>query len=190
MNNKSWFSKCLVVGIILLFIGVGIQPAFAIDISNNSPSKNIEDCNCQVADNFDIVRVKSLLNRAERSLNRVEIFAKLIPVLSKENPEVLEYCEGLSEKINTFMEMIDEEISEQILLYSSQFNDEICDMLDSFFLITFDTMLKLAFITEHFERDSIIYNILGSFVGALATFGIILLFLLENFNCGFPPIPL
>ena len=101
------FRKELVIGIICLFIGVGIQPAFAIENSsiNRTSSEDIEDCNCKVADNYDIVRVEKLLNRAERSLNRVETLTKLIPILSKDNPEVIEDCEELSEKINTFREM-------------------------------------------------------------------------------------
>ena len=101
--------EILILGIICLFIGVGIQPAFANEnIPINRPSENIEDCNCEINDNFDIVRIKSLLNRAERMLNRVEIFTKLMPLLYKDNPEVIEKCEELSGKIITIKENIGE----------------------------------------------------------------------------------
>ena len=97
--------EILILGIIFLFIGVGIQPAFAVEITNDTVSDNIEDCACQVVDDYDIVRVKSLLNRAERSINRVEMRTKLITKLSKENPEVfevcLEYIDECQEKLET-----------------------------------------------------------------------------------------
>ena len=100
--------EILIIGIICLFIGVGIQPAFAVDISNDTTTENVEDCNCQVADDYDIVRVKSLLNRAERLINRVELYTKLITTFSKDNAEVKEDCEELSDEINTFREMNEE----------------------------------------------------------------------------------
>lgn len=99
------FRKGLVAGIIVLFIGIIVQPAFANEITNVRPSENIDDCNCQVDDYYDIVRVKSLLNRADRLLNRVEIFTNLIFLMSKDNPEVTEDCEELSKKITTLKEI-------------------------------------------------------------------------------------
>lgn len=100
--------KSLVIGIIFIFIGVGIQPAFAIDISNNKQAESEEDCKCQVDDDYSLVRIKSLLNRAERLISSVEIFTKLIPILSKDIPEVSEDFEELSEKITTFREKNEE----------------------------------------------------------------------------------
>ena len=82
-----------------MFIGVGIQPAFAVETSFNSPSEIIEDCNCRVTNNYTSVRLNSLLNRAERLLNRVEIFTNLIPILSKNSPGVIEKCEEISNGI-------------------------------------------------------------------------------------------
>ena len=105
--QKIMFRKGLVAGIIVLFIGIGVQPAFAVDINNVSPSENIEDCNCEVVDVYDIVRIKSLLYRAERSLNRVETLTKLIPVLSKNNPEVEVEYKKLLNDIDTFEEIYD-----------------------------------------------------------------------------------
>jgi len=119
--------KILILGIICLFIGVGIQPAFAHEnISINRPSSgNIEDCNCQVADNYNLVVLERLFNRIESVLNRVETCNKLIPFLFKDNPEVIKDCEELSEKINTFREMNNEFKSDSALLD----NNRICDFL-------------------------------------------------------------
>lgn len=145
--QKSMFGKGVVIGVIAIFILVGIQPAFAIEITNTkTSSENIEDCNCQVDNDFDIVRVKSLLNRAERSLNRVEIFTRFIPILIKDNPEVLEDCEELSEKITTFREMNEElktaisgrdypiicTILGNILLLLGMIGDDVWDLIDKY----------------------------------------------------------
>ena len=126
--------EILILGIIFLFIGVGIQPAFAIEISNIKPSENVEDCNCGIADNYDTVRVKSLLTRAESLLNRVEIFTNIIPLLYKDTPEVIKDCEKLSEKISTFREMNEE------LNTNTPFREYpiICGLLYPFFVITND----------------------------------------------------
>ena len=101
--------EILITGIICLFVGVGIQPAFANEnISINRPSENIEDCNCQVADNYNLVRLERLFNRIESLLDRVEILTKLIPILSIDNPEVIKGCEELSVKIRPLEEMNEE----------------------------------------------------------------------------------
>ena len=136
--------EILITGIICLFIGVGIQPAFANEnISiNRTSSENIEDCNCQDADNYDIVRVKSLLNKAERMLKRVEIFTKLIPILSKNNPEVIEDCEELSNRINAF-----KEINERPLLSPKV----ICYALEAMELMTFLMAILIFAIAIGFE---------------------------------------
>ena len=95
--EKSIIKRGLVFGIILIFVGIIIQPAFAIDISNIRPSKNNKDCNCQSADNFDFVSVENLLNRAEMLLNKVDIITNFISILSKNNPEIIEICQENTE---------------------------------------------------------------------------------------------
>lgn len=45
----NMLKKILAVGIIILFIGVGIQPAFAVDTKTSIVNQqNEEDCGCQV----------------------------------------------------------------------------------------------------------------------------------------------
>jgi hypothetical protein len=91
IKNKN-IKKILVVGIIILFIGVGIQPAFANDISITTTSNIKEDCGCQPISNLHLVRL-------ERLLNRVEIYTNILSLLFKHNSEVKEKCELLSNKI-------------------------------------------------------------------------------------------
>ena len=77
--------EILIFGIICLFIGVGIQPAFAVEISNNSPSENIEDCNCKPINDLPIIG--SIIN---------------FILLKKGNiPEVSEKSKELLDKSNT-----------------------------------------------------------------------------------------
>ena len=57
--------KALVIGVILLFLGVGFQPALANEISDVD-----EDClECQPVNRVDILRVKLLLIRLEILIN-------------------------------------------------------------------------------------------------------------------------
>ena len=135
--------EILIFGIICLFIGVGIQPAFANEnISiNRTSSKNIEDCNCQDADDY---RLERLFNRIDSLLDRVEIFINLIPILSKDNPQVLEDFEELSEKITTFREMNEEELSDGVSVYGSQSNEKICSII---FILFYKSMFSLKIIS-------------------------------------------
>jgi hypothetical protein len=59
--KKGLFRKGLVLGIIFLFIGVGIQPAFANDFSKNVLNDNKDDCDVCLS----IKKIKSLTNKKE-----------------------------------------------------------------------------------------------------------------------------
>jgi hypothetical protein len=41
MNKKPVLYKTLIIGVIILFVGVGVQPAFAVDVSNNEDECNL-----------------------------------------------------------------------------------------------------------------------------------------------------
>jgi len=71
------FSKGLVVGVILLFIGISVQPALAI---NTISSDNEEDCSiCLKVGKLQDVRLKRLLDRFE-TLNTNGWFFGKIPL--------------------------------------------------------------------------------------------------------------
>jgi hypothetical protein len=90
-KHPALLYKSLVVGVVVLFIGVGIQPAFAI-----TPDSE-ENCNCKKLNDSELVKV-------ERLLNKVEVYCKSLLVLSKYNPETKDEIEELSEKISTLKE--------------------------------------------------------------------------------------
>ena len=161
--QNSIVKKSMIFGIIFLFIGIGIQPVFASEITNDTISDNIEDCNCQVDDN-NLVRVERLFNRIESLLDRVEIFTNLIPLAYKDNPEVIKDFEELSEKINTFKEMKEEFNSDSAFL-----DDElICDILWGIFYGAFNFTDFLASLM----RNSVILTILLYPIGfTIALFG-------------------
>ena len=87
--------KVLVVGIIVLFLGVGFQPAFANEINTTIVSDVDEDClECQPVNNVDILRVRLLVIRIKAITN---------VILSRFGyiPEVKEKCEEVLELINS-----------------------------------------------------------------------------------------
>jgi hypothetical protein len=87
--------KTLVIGIILLFIGVSVSSAISVD---NKPIVSLdesEECiECRELSNAELVKVKQLINR-------VEVYSKLLMVLSNYNPEIKDECEEISDKIST-----------------------------------------------------------------------------------------
>ena len=94
----NMFRKGLVVGIIVLFIGVGIQPAFANEVSITNKTSDVEeDCNCNPVSNLHLIRL-------ERMLNRLEMHTKILSVFSKYNPEVAEKYQEISNRISTLKE--------------------------------------------------------------------------------------
>ena len=57
------FKEGLVVGIIILFLGVGFQPALANEVSTTIVSDVDEDCGCQPVNKIDLLKVRLLLIR-------------------------------------------------------------------------------------------------------------------------------
>lgn len=88
--------KGLTFVVILLFVSVGIQPAFAVTPNSTDGE---EDCDiCPKVSNQYIVLIKSLLNRLEKYDNQLSLLSKL-------NPEFEEKYLELSIKITTLKEM-------------------------------------------------------------------------------------
>jgi len=73
--------KVIVIGIIVLFVGMGFQPAFAVDTKQSIDDNKSEECEeCNEFSDADLIKVKNLLNRVEKR-------TKLLLILSKNNPE-------------------------------------------------------------------------------------------------------
>lgn len=88
MNNRL-YCKVLALGIIVLFIGVSVSSATYID----KPSMKVEnenDCGCKEVDNKHTQFL-------EKQLNSIEVYIKLMLVISKNYPELKEISEELSE---------------------------------------------------------------------------------------------
>jgi len=100
MNKmRDLLSKTLVVGVIVLFIGVAVQPAFA-DVSNTSVSDNDDGCNlcAKKVSKQHLTLIESLLNRLEKYDNQ-------LLVLSKQYPEFEEKYQLVKEEISTLKEL-------------------------------------------------------------------------------------
>lgn len=74
--------KALVIGVIILIIGIGIQPVIASNVSNITKSDSEDDCNlCPSVSKRNSVRLKSIVNRLEK-------YDNILSVLSKRDPEI------------------------------------------------------------------------------------------------------
>jgi hypothetical protein len=143
--------KSLVVGVIVLFIGVGVQPAFALNESA-SISDDEDDCNlCPKVSKQHIVRIKDLIDRLD-TLN-----TKLSKV-SKLNPEIEENYQEISDRISTLTEMKEKYLS----------NDEwdfpfirltLCFILVPFWGVAFMISMSLAFFLWICQDYILIWNI-------------------------------
>ena len=86
----------LVMVVILLFVGVAVQPAIAV---NPIYSDNEDNCNiCPKVSKLHLVRLKSLIKR-------VEILNNKLSVMSKHNPEVADKYKELSDRITTLTDI-------------------------------------------------------------------------------------
>ena len=85
------FKKALVVGIIVLFLGVGFQPALANEVSIAKTSDVEEDClECQPVNRVDLLRVRLLLIRLETITNIILSKFGHIPDIEEKCGEILD----------------------------------------------------------------------------------------------------
>ena len=98
MNRNNMLKNSIVFGVILLFLGVGFQPALSNEISTNPVSVD-EDCfECQPVNRVDLLKVKLLLIR-------VEAFTNIILSRFSHIQEIREKCEEASERISEISEL-------------------------------------------------------------------------------------
>lgn len=101
--------KIWVVGIVVLFIGVGVYPAVAVESKSSIDNKHSEDdCGCEVISNPNFIKIKGLLDR-------LEAYTKILLVLSKHNPEIAEKCQEISDRIITITDKYEELKTEALL---------------------------------------------------------------------------
>jgi hypothetical protein len=64
MGDNRMVSKGLAVAVIILFVGIGIQPAFAVNVSNITMYDDRHDCEiCPKISKQNIDRLGSLINK-------------------------------------------------------------------------------------------------------------------------------
>ena len=86
--------KALVIGVILLFLGVGVQPALANEVSNTVSDVD-EDCiECQPVNRIDILKVKLLMIRVEAITNVIISKYGHIPEITEKYEEVLDIIDS------------------------------------------------------------------------------------------------
>ncbi len=140
---KNICKKTITFSIILLLIGVSVSSAISIDtkstISNN---ESVEDCNCKEVDSRHLVRL-------ERQLNRLEVYSRLLLVLSKHNPELRELNEELSNEITTLKEELADDLSSR----------PICDIIGNIISTFISIHFKIYELVLKFEYKSIGWRI-------------------------------
>jgi len=91
--RTSCIKNALAVGIILLFLGVAIQPSIATikqeSIDEEYSSDSEEDCKlCPKASKKHLVRLKSFINRFENLGNKLSVISKYNPIVVEEHQEL------------------------------------------------------------------------------------------------------
>ena len=125
MSRNPVLYKILVVGVIVLFIGIGIQPAFAVDTKTTISNNQNEDCkSCDEVSESDLIKIDKLLNK-------VDVYSKLLLMLSKYNSELREMSEELSNQLSNINKLYDE-FNINILQQSTR---PICFILEPLYAI-------------------------------------------------------
>jgi hypothetical protein len=138
--------KIIIIGVIALFIGIGFQPAFAIEIESSvDTNEEEEDCDCEEVDSQTLVRVKLLFTQLKVVTN----------ILSKRFghiPEVKEICNDISGHINSFNPLSDYPI--------------FCAILEHIYLLIWAAAYYVESVIEELEAS----GLLGEFISFLLFF--------------------
>ena len=95
LRRKERMKKVLVIGVILLFLGVGFQPVFANEVSIAKKSDVEEDClECQPVYRVDLLKVNLLMNR-------LKVFTNIIMHRFDHFPEIQEKRDNILKFINS-----------------------------------------------------------------------------------------
>ena len=168
----------MAVGIILLFIGVAVQPAFANEVSTTTSSDTEDECDiCPKASKSHLVLIKSLINRVEKYDNQLSVSSKL-------NLEIGEKYKELSDRISSIIE-IDNGLN------TNGDYPIICNIL---FLLIYGKLMQLIFISVFFQflseqpsklLSKIFYPLLNLWTLLYYNQVMILISIYHEFNC--PP---
>jgi hypothetical protein len=160
--RRYLLGKTLALGVVVLFIGLGIHPAFAVDTRQSMVSKaSEEECwNCKKINDRQLVVL-------EKQLNRLEVYSKLLLVMSKHNPDLREIRGELSDRISTFSGLFD--------VSADELSPIICDVLWNIVKTLQEFMTKLQDENLLLYAAIFFYTIYSPVVITISAIGIILL---------------
>ncbi len=139
MKSKL-YCKILAIGIIVLFVSIGINPAFAVDTKQSMVNEaSEEDCGCNEVDDRQLVVL-------EKQLTRLEMYSKFLLVLSRYNPELKKISEELLNEITIVNNKLNGNFSYCLLL--------LIRIAISVYLFSFFDLMH-----NEFPEDSILYKI-------------------------------
>ena len=143
--TKEMFSKILAIGVILLFIGVGIQPAFAVELKlSTDKTEKAEDCECQEVNRADPFMVLLWLDK-------LEVFTNIILSKFGHIPEVEEDCYDMFNIINSYDPLSNGEV--------------VCAIIIGFYSVISSIYNSIKELQEKLiERYPIIGNLLAGFL--------------------------
>ncbi len=98
--KKEWLIKTFTLGVVVLFIGVSIQPSIVSEsVTNSYDTEN--NCDCRPVSNKDFIKI-------DRNLDRLESLINIFLLISKRNSEFAEIGQKLSAHFNDIKIMISE----------------------------------------------------------------------------------
>jgi len=98
---KSISKQLIVICIIFLLVGVSYTSAIRVENKSSIVDNQVEDdCGCNEVSSTH-------LNYLKRQLNRIDIYGKLLLVLSQHNPELKEISKEVVNEINSLNVHID-----------------------------------------------------------------------------------
>ena len=119
--------KCLAVVIIVMFIGVGIQPVLSVETKIINDNEENKDCvQCQTSNRYDSLNLKLKLTRIKAMSNIISATLEHVP------------------KIHEF-------IDEAYKLLDSEEDPVMCDIFQSLFLIATGAMIYWQTIVEKYN---------------------------------------
>lgn len=158
-------NKVLVVGVILLFLSVCLQPALANEVPITETSEVEKDCGCQGVKIVELLRYKLLLIKTEAITN---------VILSNfgHKPEITKKCQEISYRVSVLREMINE------FKPDTQWENYpiICSILLILIIQSLLLIECMFYITQIFPVLYNIYEIIAELIGELIISPITILF--------------
>jgi hypothetical protein len=151
--KKDILGKALVLGVICLFVGTCIQPAYAIEIIPKAGNKteSVEDCDCQEIDSQTLIRVKLLITQ-------LKITTNILLLKFGHIPKVAVVCNEALEQINSINPTETERpICDALEEIAWAYGNSIVDSILAFFF-------SLFFYVDLYKALKEVMNIISSFI--------------------------